>query len=137
MQDGVITDLRTAIRVRMYRDRRDSFGCDEPDCTCGRHLTLDLPDAPIDGRTLPRLRHLVRLESMISVGCHFLPNDLDYDQWQDLILLANERQWMEAQVEAQREQIRDAKAKMDAAMAEARKESGVPPPGQSLFGKKR
>lgn len=127
-----VTGFRLAIRTRLYLDRRDSFGCTKRPCDCGQHLQLNLPDE-IDGPFLTRFRHIVRLESMINVGCKFGPDDLDFGQWDDLITLAIERQWMDRQVDEQRDRIRDAAKKAEAALTEARKESGVPPPGQSLF----
>lgn len=82
---------------------------------------------------MPRVRHIVRLESMVNVGCKFGPNDLKPDQWRDLIVLAQERNWIDEKVQEHREKAREEQAKIDKAMAEARKASGVPSPGQSLF----
>jgi len=134
---GDVAGLRLAIRTRLYHDRRNSFGCEQPDCTCEQHLQLEGLPEEVDHRALTRIRHLTRLESMINVGCTFGPDDLSYEQWSDLIILATERQWMDARIEEQRDRIRDAKQKADAAMTEARKQSGTPPPGQSLFSGKK
>lgn len=73
---------------------------------------------------------------MVNVGCKFGPNDLRPEQWRDLITLAQERHWMDDKVQEHREVARKEQEKIDKAMAEARKLSGAPPPGQSLFPKK-
>lgn len=123
--------FRLTVRSALYAEKRDSFGCQVPGCSCPRHLRLGLPDP--DPRCLLRLRHIVRLESLIQVGCKFGPNDLTPDQWRDLIILAQERNWIDERVQAHREQLRKEQEQIDRALAEARRQSGIPPPGQSIF----
>ena len=78
---------------------------------------------------MARLHHLVRLEAMSNVGCQFGPNDLSPYEWDELILLAQERQRMDESVRRHKDKTRSA----DRTQAVARKEAGVPPPGASLF----
>jgi|PlaIllAssembly_1097288.scaffolds.fasta_scaffold19329_4 hypothetical protein len=120
------------MRSALYLTKRDSFGCEKPDCECPKHLRIDGLGEP-DTTLTPRVRHIVRLESMVNVGCKFGPNDLKPDQWRDLIVLAQERNWIDERVQEHREKAREEQAQIDKAMAEARKASGVPSPGQSLF----
>lgn len=80
------------------------------------------------------IQHLIRLESLINVGCHFGPDDLSPETWDGLIAMALERQFIDRLVEKRREQ----RKKFEDGLDKARAATGVPPPGQSLFsGKKR
>jgi len=120
-----------------YLRERNEFGCDRDPCTCRRHLRYpDLDDAP-DARLLPRLRHILRVEGMITVGCKFGPDDLEWGQWQDLMVVHQERHWVQEQARALRDTIRDETREANAGMAEVRQAAGIPGPGQSLFGGKK
>lgn len=81
--------------------------------------------------------HLVRLESMVTVGCKFAPGDLTPREWDELIVLSQERQMMSERVRKQKEapERRDSQARKKT--EEARKAAGVPPPGSSLFPRKK
>jgi hypothetical protein len=72
----------------------------------------------------------------VAVGCKFAPDDLGWDQWRDLQVIATERQWMQEQVRALRDAIREDTRQVQEGMQAARKAAGVPGPGQSLFGGK-
>jgi hypothetical protein len=85
---------------------------------------------------IPRLRHILRIEGMIAVGCKFGPDDLEWDQWRDLHTVQIERQWVQERVRNVREGIREDTTQAQAGMAEARQAAGIPGPGQSLFGGK-
>lgn len=102
---------------------------------CKNYVNVDVPSH--DPVWLPRLRHVMRLEGMVAVGCHFQPQDLSPDEWDQLIALAGERNIIEAE-------ISDLRVKKDApssglnqeelaGVGEARRQSGLPGPGQSLL----
>lgn len=79
------------------------------------------------------IQHLVRLESLINVGCHFGPNDLSPETWDALIAMALERQFIDRLVEHRQKKRQEFDAQLD----KARAATGVPPPGRTLFkGKK-
>lgn len=84
---------------------------------------------PLDPELIPRLRYLAWVESMINVGCHFGPGDLEAATWDQLIALALERQFVEALLADRRE----SKGQQDAATDKARAEVGIPKPGGTLF----
>jgi hypothetical protein len=76
---------------------------------------------------------------MINVGCKFGPDDLSPDTWDGLILIARERQKISNKIDDARrrkepEQLpKEAQKKVDT----LRKETGIPPPGQSIFAQKK
>jgi hypothetical protein len=132
MTDESLNELEYAIRCALYESRRDTFGCKVVDCTCGRHLSLpgyEEPDTPMLGR----VRFLVKIEMLQGAGCTFLLNDLDRDTWNELIALKQARFWIDEQVDAQRDRIRQAQELEKKATDEIRKELHIPGPGQSLF----
>ena len=104
---------------------------------CRKHLTIDESDEDEVPDFGPRLRMLSRLESMVHVGCKFAPNDLGPDQWRDLIILAEERAYVDGVVDKKREEVRKEIDAMEKAQAAARQQAGIPPPGQSAFPRKR
>jgi hypothetical protein len=78
---------------------------------------------------LARVQYLVRLESLINVGCKFGPNDLPARVWDELLAMALERQFMDALVEHRRERSRA----QETAISKARQQTGLPGPGQTIF----
>lgn len=118
----------------LYQSRRNEFGCRVPDCDCGRHLKITGYEEP-DARLVTRARFLFKLEAMQAVGCAFHLNDLDRDTWNELIALKRARNWIDEQVERQRERIRTETELIKKAQMIAAEESGLPPPGKSLFSK--
>lgn len=128
--------FRYLVRQVLYLRERNSFGCDREDCDCRKHLTLPGLDGPVDMQLFPWLRHILRLEGMIAVGCKFAPDDLGWDQWRDLQVMAIERQWIQGLVRAHQDEIRKDNQEVQAGMQAARQAAGVPGPGQSLFGGK-
>lgn len=76
-----------------------------------------------------RVRWLIRLESLINVGCKFGPNDLDPDTWDELIAMALERQFVDRLVAVRREKNQHQESKL----RETRQATGVPQPGGTLF----
>ena len=105
-------------------------------CTgCPKYLKAGVPlgDVRVDPLFVVRLQHLVRLEAMHNVGCTFGPNDLSPYEWDELIVLAQERQRMDEAVRKHRDKSRSA----DQTVATARKDTGVPAPGASLFSVKK
>lgn len=102
---------------------------------CPKHLVPVEPDPEAAAGT--RLRFLVRVESLINVGCKFGPNDLPASVWDELTVLAIERQRMDRIIMEQRDKARQQDAGVPAGaeleMAKARRETGIPPPGGSIF----
>jgi hypothetical protein len=84
-----------------------------------------------------RLSYLTRLESLLTLGCKVGLDDLPVRVWDELLILASERQRMDAVVREARDESRAKDVEADRKIAAARKESGVPPPGVSLFPPKR
>jgi len=80
---------------------------------------------------------LTRLESLINFGCKLGLDDLPSQVWDELLILGSERQRMDAVVREQKDESRAKDVEAERKMAAARKESGVPPPGVSLFPSKR
>ena len=77
-------------------------------CTgCPKYLKagVSLGDVRVDPLFVVRLQHLVRLEAMHNVGCTFGPNDLSPYEWDELIVLAQERQRMDEAVRKHRDKI--------------------------------
>lgn len=128
--------FRQLVRQVFYLRERNSFGCEQEDCTCRKHLLLPELEGPPDPLLFPWLRHILRLEGMVAVGCKFAPDDLGWDQWRDLQVVATERQWIQAKVRDLQEVIRADTKQVQDGMAAARQAAGVPGPGQSLFGGK-
>lgn len=122
------------MRCVLYQARRSEFGCKRLDCDCELHLRVEGYEEP-DARLVARGHFLFRLEALQAVGCVFHQNDLDRDTWDELIALKRARHWIDEQVEEQRERIRTAKELIKKAATVAAQESGLPPPGRSLFSK--
>jgi hypothetical protein len=102
---------------------------------CPKQLRPVEPDPdPLIGR---RLSYLTRLESLINFGCKLGLDDLPSQVWDELLILGSERQRMDAVVREQKDESRAKDVEAERKMAAARKESGVPPPGVSLFPSKR
>lgn len=116
-----------------YARDRNTFGCTADPCDCRRHLTIEGIPATFDARLVPRIKHITRIESLVNIGCKFQLDDLDADQWRDLLILATERQWMQAKVQEFRESMRGQDREVKDAQTEVRKAAGLPAPGQSLF----
>ena len=132
--------LRGAIRQVMYRERRH-VGCEldcqcKEGCTCPHHMVIEglsteFPELAV----MTRIRHLSRLEAMINVGCKFGPNDLAPEQWSELIIMAEERNWMDRRIDRFRERKRKGDREVESALSKGRKELNIPPPGQAIFSK--
>ena len=89
-----------------------------------------MPTVPAyDPDLLPRLHYLMWVESMVNVGCHFGPNDLEASTWDQLIALAVERQFVEKILSDRR----DKRGQQDVAADKARQQTGIPKPGATLF----
>lgn len=82
-----------------------------------------------DRTAMARVHYLMRLESLINVGCKFRPDDLPASVWDELIAMALERAFVDKLVDQQREKHR----REDTAMSKARAATGTPPPGQTMF----
>ncbi len=76
-----------------------------------------------------RIQFLVRVESMINVGCKFGPNDLPMHVWDELQAMALERQFVDQLIDRRRERRR----KQEHAESSARSQTGLPQPGQTIF----
>jgi hypothetical protein len=122
--------MRLAIRSALYAVRKDSFGCSCTNETCPKHLRLDVPDP--DPAATEWIRHLWRLEELKHVGCVWGVNDLSWAQWQGLIWMAHEREWVNTRVDALRTKLSKMEGgkpfdnSAEAFFAEGRK--AIPPP---------
>lgn len=76
-----------------------------------------------------RVRYLVWVESLISIGCHFGPSDLPPMVWDQLLVMNIERGFVDRLVEKRR----DKQQKEETDMNRARQATGVPAPGGNLF----
>ncbi len=138
--DDKASGLRQAIRQVFYRERRH-VGCEidcqcKEDCTCPHHMVIaGLADERPEIAVMLRIRHLSRLEAMINVGCKFGPNDLAPEQWTELIMMAEERNWMDKRIDQFRERRRKGQREIDEAMSKGRKELSIPAPGGAIFSK--
>jgi len=149
------TGLRAAIRAVVYETPRHALGCPDDDvCTLFRPLGQQTPCGPDNGcqkwvtctepppevAAIPRISLLVRIESMVNVGCKFGPNDLSPELWDGLVLLAVERQRMERLIRKQQDTARERERgspEAQHAVNAMRKADHIPPPGESLFGKSK
>lgn len=75
------------------------------------------------------MKYLVRLESLINVGCKFRPDDLPPGVWDELIALALERAFVDKLVRQRQEK----KSDQDREMSKARAATGLPQPGGTIF----
>jgi hypothetical protein len=123
--------VRLAIRSTLLRSHADEFGCETAECGCSKHLRIDLREPHMLGYR--RVRFIVRIESMVNVGCKFGPNDLAPEVWEDLIIMGQERQYMDRLVALFREQLTKDTQDEERALSELRKEQGLPGKGGSLF----
>jgi hypothetical protein len=94
----------------------------------------DLGTPPIeppahDRALVVRIQYLVRIESLINVGCHFGPDDLPARVWDELIAMALERQFVDRLVDYRR----DRQSSQETALNKARQQVGLPPPGGTIF----
>lgn len=81
---------------------------------------------------------LVKLESMIAVGCKFGPDDLPMRAWEELIWLRLERDRLDEIIRNRKDgKVDDLPPALQQQRNEVRKMDGIPPPGQSLFRGKR
>lgn len=113
------------------------FGKEVPcgaEAHCPNHIPVNVgePDALVAHRT----EFLTRLLNMKYLGCRFSIDDLDWGTWNELMVLEQERQWMDSQVDKAR-RAKDGKSaetpQAQKQVADMRKSLGVPPPGGSLF----
>lgn len=146
--------MQREIRRTLYEAHKHDLGCPEEwECTLFKKLGTTKPcgpengcknfltpvEAPPDPDALRRVKFLTRLESMVAVGCKFQLNDLDWETWTELILLAHERQRMREVIDKGKDAQREkplGKPEEKEALAEARKELGIGT-GPSLFPQKR
>jgi hypothetical protein len=94
----------------------------------------------VDPAFQKRFAFLVRLENMKEVGCRFTLDDFNASTWDELIVLAQERAFMDSVIatarhekDAQRDRHESYTPSAQAEVNAARAQLGVPPPGQSLF----
>ena len=140
--------LRGAIRSALYQTKKHDLGCPASgECAerstagqvvaCGSDLGCPrflLPVEPqVDPRWLPRINLLVRIEGWINVGMKAAPNDLPPRIWDELTILAQERQRMDERVREQRDRIRHKQADEDKKLRAARQLDHLPPPGGTIF----
>lgn len=92
---------------------------------------------------MPWLRRIFRLDAMRHVGARYAIGDLPPDDWTALITANRERGQMERRVSDAKDKVARQKAPGQEitqdgpakdALNKARKLSGAPPPGGSLFG---
>jgi hypothetical protein len=98
----------------------------------GRKKELGDPpvEPPAHNRGLmKRVQFLLRIESLINVGCTFRPDDLPPRVWDELIAMALERQFVDRLVDRRRSNQRS----QDQAVNAARRQTGLPPPGSTIF----
>lgn len=104
---------------------------------CANFFDVAVP--PLDAAFGVRLAFLTRLENYKEVGCRFSMEDLDPTTWDELIVLAQERQYMDGVIDKARrrkdhpEEHTTVSPSAQQAINDARKLLGVSPPGQSLF----
>ena len=80
-----------------------------------KRLPKDLKPPEHDTALFVRVRYLIWVESMINIGCHFGPDDLPMDVWDQLLALHYERAFVDRLVEQlQDEPEADTKAKAEA-----------------------
>lgn len=84
---------------------------------------------PHNTTLLVRIQYLVRLESLINVGCKFGPDDLPARVWDELLAMALERQFVDTLVEWRRDRQRA----QERSVSKARQQTGLPGPGQTIF----
>ena len=84
---------------------------------------------PHDQAAFVRVGYLLRLESLINVGCHFGPSDLPAQVWHELIVLNIERAYIDRVLDKRREKH----SKEETALSEARSATGIPQPGGTIF----
>ena len=126
------------LRQTLYARERHGFRCDRDPCECRKHQRDQDLDGPLDLRWFGWVRHLVRLESMIAVGCTFGPNDVSWEEWDGLVTLNIERHAMRTRVDEFRRELDKADREVAEQMAAVQKAAGHATTGQSLFaGQKR
>jgi hypothetical protein len=76
-----------------------------------------------------RVQFLLRLESLIQIGCKYQPDDLPPRVWDELLAMALERQFVDRLVEHRRAKGR----REEQAVNKARQATGLPPPGGTVF----
>lgn len=84
---------------------------------------------PHDPAAMVRVQFLVRIESLVNVGCHFGPDDLPPAVWDELIAYAIERAYIERILDQRRERHSEEQSVAN----EARTATGAPPPGGTIF----
>jgi hypothetical protein len=139
------------VRAALYQSRRTELGCpDDGICTlhlkhgkevqcgpdgCSNYFAVKVP--PLDVKFGIRLAFLRRIENYKEVGVRFSMEDFDASTWDELIVLAQERQYMDGVIDkARRRRDRpdeQVAPDVEKQIEQARRELGVPPPGQSLF----
>lgn len=89
--------------------------------------TIEPPEH--DRRLMGRVQFLLRVESRINVGCKYQLDDLPMHVWDELVAMALERQYVDRIVDKRRSR----RGQQDRALAQARKQTGLPPPGGTIF----
>lgn len=140
--------LRAAFRSVLCENHKLDLGCPtEQKCHlfknngglkacagCPKHFKYT--ELPFESAYAPRIKFISRIESMINVGCKFGPNDLAPEIWTELIVLAQERSWVQGEIDRQRRENKEAVQVDPLAQKEldkVRREQGIPPVGQSIF----
>jgi len=149
--DTAVEGLRKHIRCALYHGHKYDLGCPKTGlCTLFKILGTEKPCSPDNGchsfvgpveeqpdqMAVKRLRFLLRIQSMVNVGCTFGPNDLDPRTWSELIMLALEQQRMQDLLREGRDRKNAEKRpalsapEEQAALRTNRKELGVPEGGR-------
>lgn len=89
----------------------------------------ELEPPPHDRIGFLRVHFLIRVESLINVGCKFRPDDFPAHVWDELIALALERAFVDRLVDQQRRRSQE----QEHQLSRARAATGVPPPGGTIF----
>jgi hypothetical protein len=139
------------VRAALYQSRKTELGCPE-DGVCALHRKFGRevscgPDGcdnffavavpSLDAKFGIRLAFLRRIENYKEVGIRFSMEDFDASTCDELIVLAQERQYMDGVIDKARRRRdhpeRTHAPDVEQKIEQARRELGVPPPGQSLF----
>jgi hypothetical protein len=112
-----VTGFRASIRAWLLECRAKELG--NPPVEPPAHNRLGMA----------RIQFLVRVESLINVGCKYGPNDLPARVWDELVTMALERQFVDRVID----QRRARNQRQEQAMGKARQQTGLPNPGGTIF----
>lgn len=142
--DPPVAGFRADLRRALYGAYRFELGCPgEAQCdlyearqfkAC-RECPKLLRPVEDDPRptSVPRIKHLMTVEGMVTVGCRFAPDDLPWQTWQDLMALKGERNRLDKLVFEQKSRSAQENREIEQARSKARAVDKLPGPGQSIF----